>query len=55
MAEEEKRRIEDQRALLGEKGLAEKAKQLEDAIQFNEVNMQEVQWNTKVYRYHFFC
>lgn len=37
MAEEEKRRIEDQRALLGEKGLAEKAKQLEDAIQFNEL------------------
>ncbi|CAH2104836.1 unnamed protein product [Euphydryas editha] len=36
MAEEEKKRIEEQRAQLGEKGLAEKAKQLEEAIEFNE-------------------
>lgn len=37
MAEEEKKRIEDQRARLGEKGLAEKAKELEKAMEFNEV------------------
>ncbi|XP_046961211.1 uncharacterized protein C05D11.1-like [Vanessa cardui] len=36
MAEEEKKRIEEQRAKLGESGLAEKAKQLEDAMEFNE-------------------
>ncbi|KAI5635965.1 peptidase m16 inactive domain-containing protein [Phthorimaea operculella] len=36
MAEDEKKRIEAQRAKLGEKGLAEKAKQLEAAMEFNE-------------------
>ncbi|CAH0726563.1 unnamed protein product, partial [Brenthis ino] len=36
MAEEEKKRIEEQRAQLGEKGLAEKAKQLEEAMEFND-------------------
>ncbi|KAJ2944639.1 hypothetical protein O0L34_g3994 [Tuta absoluta] len=36
MAEDEKNRIEAQRAALGEKGLAEKAKQLEAAMEFNE-------------------
>ncbi|CAH0749121.1 unnamed protein product [Diatraea saccharalis] len=35
MAEEEKSRIEEQRKQLGESGLAEKAKQLEDATEFN--------------------
>lgn len=37
MAEEEKKRIEEQRTQLGEKGLAEKAKQLDEAMEFNEV------------------
>nr|XP_026487526.1 uncharacterized protein C05D11.1-like [Vanessa tameamea] len=37
MADEEKKRIEEQRAQLGESGLAEKAKQLEDAMEFNEL------------------
>ena len=37
MAEEEKKRIEVQRARLGEKGLAEKATELEKAMEFNEV------------------
>ncbi|XP_030036652.2 uncharacterized protein C05D11.1 [Manduca sexta] len=36
MAEEEKNRIEQQRAELGESGLAEKMKLLEDAMEFNE-------------------
>lgn len=37
MAEEEKKRIEAQRAQLGESGLADKKKQLEEAVEFNEV------------------
>ncbi|XP_049872194.1 uncharacterized protein C05D11.1-like isoform X2 [Pectinophora gossypiella] len=36
MAEEEKKRIEEQRAQLGEEGLARKAKELADAMEFNE-------------------
>ncbi|KAJ0181723.1 hypothetical protein K1T71_002445 [Dendrolimus kikuchii] len=36
MAEEEKMRIEEQRAQLGESGLIEKAKKLEEAMEFNE-------------------
>ncbi|CAG9567343.1 unnamed protein product [Danaus chrysippus] len=36
MAEEEKKRIEEQQARLGESGLAEKAKQLEEAMEFND-------------------
>ncbi|XP_041971152.1 uncharacterized protein C05D11.1-like [Aricia agestis] len=36
MAEEEKSRIEQQRAELGESGLAEKAKRLQAAMEFNE-------------------
>ncbi|KAM3962814.1 LOW QUALITY PROTEIN: uncharacterized protein C05D11.1 [Aphomia sociella] len=36
MAEEEKNRIEEQRAQLGESGLVEKAKQLDAAMEFNE-------------------
>jgi hypothetical protein len=39
MAEEEKNRLEEQRSQLGENGLAEKAKQLEDATEFNAVNI----------------
>lgn len=38
MAEEEKKRIEEQQARLGENGLAEKAKQLEEAMEFNDVS-----------------
>lgn len=37
MAEDEKKRLEDQRVKLGEEGLAEMAKQLQDAMDFNEV------------------
>lgn len=37
MAEDEKKRIESQKEELGESGLAEKAKQLEDANEFNNV------------------
>ncbi|XP_059059298.1 uncharacterized protein C05D11.1-like [Achroia grisella] len=36
MAEEEKNRLETQRAQLGESGLAEKAKLLQEAMEFNE-------------------
>ncbi|KAJ8729556.1 hypothetical protein PYW08_001137 [Mythimna loreyi] len=36
MAEEEKKRLEEQRAQLGEAGLAEKAKVLQEAMDFNE-------------------
>ncbi|XP_050675436.1 uncharacterized protein C05D11.1-like isoform X2 [Leptidea sinapis] len=36
MADEEKKRIEEQRSLLGESGLAEKAQQLDEAMRFNE-------------------
>ncbi|CAG4968392.1 unnamed protein product [Colias eurytheme] len=36
MAEEEKKRLEEQRAQLGETGLAQKAKELEQAMEFNE-------------------
>lgn len=37
MAEEENKRIQAQRAQLGESGLADKKKQLEEAVEFNEV------------------
>ncbi|CAK1549762.1 unnamed protein product [Leptosia nina] len=36
MAEEEKKRLEEQRIKLGESGLAQKAKELEQAMEFNE-------------------
>ncbi|VVC90313.1 unnamed protein product [Leptidea sinapis] len=36
MADEEKKRLEEQRSLLGESGLAEKAQQLDEAMRFNE-------------------
>ncbi|XP_075992092.1 uncharacterized protein C05D11.1-like [Anticarsia gemmatalis] len=36
MAEDEKTRLEEQRAKLGEEGLAEKAKKLQEAMDFNE-------------------
>ncbi|XP_045519438.1 uncharacterized protein C05D11.1-like [Pieris brassicae] len=36
MADEEKKRLEEQRAKLGESGLAQKAKALEQAMEFNE-------------------
>ena len=39
MAEEEKKRIEEQKAMLGENGLAKKGDELESAIEQNEVIM----------------
>lgn len=39
MAEDEKKRIDSQREKLGEAGLAEKTKQLKEAMDFNEVCM----------------
>lgn len=45
MAEEEKSRLEEQRTQLGENGLAEKAKQLQEAMDFNEVIIQYIRLN----------
>ena len=39
MAEEEKKRIEEQKKMLGENGLTRKGDELESAIEQNEVSM----------------
>lgn len=42
MANEEKKRVEEQRKVLGEKGLKEKSDTLEKAIEENEVMLLEL-------------
>lgn len=39
MADNEKKRLEEQRGKLGEEGLAEKADRLKEAMDFNEVSI----------------